>query len=380
MTADHDRFEPRLNLYIMRTVLPGLFFTCLLVFVFSAVTAAHDANKPPQIKFYKASDQKIRYTGRVDFTNTDLPRFWAPGVYINAVFTGPSVLLDINDEAADGKNHNYISVQIDDLPVKRIKLKSNHNFIEAASGLSKGPHHLMICKSTESGIGYLEFAGLHCEKLINLPAAPARKIEYIGDSITCGTGSDSSEFTCGSGEWYDQHNAMMSYGPLTSRALNAQWQLTAVSGIGLTKSCCEMKVIMPDVVDKVNMRDNLILWDFEKYQPDVVTVCLGQNDGIQDSTVFCTAYFKFLQRLRAYYPLASIICLTSPMANDELAAVQQKQLLAINNAAWGIGDRNIYHYAFSKRFHHGCGDHPDLAEHQQISAELSAFIKKTKNW
>jgi putative lipase involved disintegration of autophagic bodies len=52
-------------------------------------------------------------------------------------------------------------------------------------------------------------------------------------------------------------------------------------------------------------------WDFTNYQPDVVTVCLGQNDGVQDSTIFCSAYVNFLKRMRSYYPTAQIILVTS---------------------------------------------------------------------
>lgn len=363
----------------MKRSLPGLFLTCLLVLAFIRVSAFPPAG-PPTLVLYKASDLRFRYTGRIDFGNKEKPRFWAPGVYIEAVFTGPEVSLEINDEMLYDKNHNYISVQIDDLPVKRIKLKSKQNTIQLAEGLTDQPHHIIICKSTESGIGYLEFIGLRCQGLTGIPAASSRQIEYIGDSITCGTGSDTTEFPCGTGEWYDQHNAMMSYGPLTSRALNARWQLTAVSGIGLTKSCCGMKVIMPDVVDKINMKDNVMPWDFKRYQPDVVTICLGQNDGIQDSTLFCSAYGQLISSLRTVYPKASIICLTSPMADDQLVAVQKKQLTAINEAALKNGDSNVYHYFFSKRFHQGCGTHPALAEHQEISHELAAFIKKIKNW
>lgn len=363
----------------MKRGLPGLFLTCLLVLAFIRVSAFLPA-APRPIMLYKASDQRFRYTGRIDFGNTEKPRFWAPGVYIEAIFTGTEATLEINDEMLYEKNHNYISVQIDDLPVKRIKLKSKQNTIQIAEGLADKPHRIMICKSTESGIGYLEFIGLRCQGLNGLPAASSRQIEYIGDSITCGTGSDTSEFACGTGEWYDQHNAMMSYGPLTSRALNARWQLTAVSGIGLTKSCCGMKVIMPDVLDKINMKDNVMPWDFKSYQPDVVTICLGQNDGIQDSTVFCAAYSQLINRLRSVYPQAAIICLTSPMADDQLVTVQKKQLTAISEAALKNGDRNVYHYFFSKRFHQGCGSHPALAEHQEISNELTAFIKKIKKW
>src|SRR3569833_1124563 len=100
----------------------------------------------------------------------------------------------------------------------------------------------------------------------------------------------------------------MSYGPLTARALNAQWQLSAYSGIGLVHSCCDMKYVMPQVFDKVNMAADSIAWDFSKYIPDVVTITLGQNDGKQDSTLFCGEYVKFIKTVHSKYPKAHIIC------------------------------------------------------------------------
>ncbi|MEI9807596.1 MAG: hypothetical protein WDO16_06760 [Bacteroidota bacterium] len=105
---------------------------------------------------------------------------------------------------------------------------------------------------------------------------PEHKIECIGNSITCGTGSDASAIPCGKGVWQDQHNAYLSYGAITARTLNAQYHLSAVSGIGLMRSCCNMNVIMPQVFDKISMRDDTIAWDFNQYQPDIVTICLGK--------------------------------------------------------------------------------------------------------
>ena len=136
----------------------------------------------------------------------------------------------------------------------RLQTKGRINEI-IVEGLSEDNHTITICKNTEAGIGYLEFAGINCKKLLELPVKPVRKIEFIGNSITCGTGMDLSEIPCGKGQWYDQHNAYMSYGPLTSRALYAQWVLSSVSGIGLIHSCCNMNITMPQVFDKINMRE-----------------------------------------------------------------------------------------------------------------------------
>ena len=81
---------------------------------------------------------------------------------------------------------------------------------------------------------------------------------------------------------------------------------------------------MPQVFDKINMRSDSIAWVFNRYIPDVVTICLGQNDGIQDSTVFCTNYINFIKQVRQQYKKANIVCLTSPMADEKLVAVLKK--------------------------------------------------------
>lgn len=339
-------------------------------------TVGHAQNT---LKFYGAADSRIQYIGRVDFSNPALPRFYASGVYITIAFFGDSCELVVNDEELYGKNHNYVSIILDNQPAKRIKLKEAKNVLKFGS-LGKRPHRLTICKSTESGIGYLELVGIRCKKLLNPPEKPSRRVEFIGNSITSGTGSDLT-IPCGATtDWYDQHNAYMSYGPLTARSLHAQWQLTSVSGIGLIHSCCNLKMTMPDVYDKVNLRENTISWDFSKYQPDVVTVCLGQNDGVQDSLLFCGAYVSFIDKLRSVYPKSSLVCITSPMADDKLVAVQKRYLTGIVAHVNATGDENVNTFFFSRRWNKGCGGHPSLDEHREIAAELSAAIRKIKSW
>ena len=327
------------------------FFFCLVI----SLNAAFAGPGQPALKFFKADDQQIQYYGRIDFSNPLKPRFWAPGVYIRAKFKGTSCEVLIDDQVQGGHDYNYIEIAIDDQPPFRVQTTGKTNLIKAAEGLANTEHIITICKDTESGIGYLEFVGFKCEELLPLPPKPKRKIEYIGDSITTGTGIDIAKTPCETGVWHDQHNAYMSYGAITSRALDAQWQLAAVAGIGLTSSCCNMDIIMPDVFDKTFMRDNKIPWNFSRYQPDVVTICLGQNDGVKDSTMFCNAYIRFLGTVRKQYPNADIICLTSPMANTILRATLARYLSGIITYMNNNGDKKVYKYFFSKQFHQGCG-------------------------
>lgn len=334
----------------------------------------------PAPTVFAADNPLIQYMGRVDFSDRKKPTFWASGVTVKARFTGPACALIVGDEVPGGTSHNYIEIVIDDQKPVRFELKAKIDTLTVASGLSAGEHTVTLCKNTESGIGCLQFRGIRCQQLLALPPEPGRKIEFIGNSITCGTGMDLSEVPCGTGKWQDQHNAYMAYGPRLARQLNAQYHLTAVSGIGLIHSCCNLTISMPDVFDKVNQRANAVPWDFNRYTPDVVTVCLGQNDGIQDSTAFCRAYVQFIGTIRSHYPLARIICLTSPMADAKLVTIMKRYLTGIVAHLHTLGDAKVSSFFFARSYNSGCDKHPDMAEHALIANELEPYLKQEMSW
>jgi hypothetical protein len=331
------------------------------------------------LKYFPALDSNIQYFGRTVPSEKKDVRCWAAGVYMQMRFTGNTVKLLVTDQVQYGQNHNFVEVVLDNQPAKRIRLKTEIDTLSFTLPKAK-EHTVTVYKDTEAGIGYLDFCGVQCTSLLPLNKVPLRKMEFIGNSITCGFGSDLSVAPCGQGAWYDQNNAYLSYGSLTARKLNAQFQLSSVSGIGLMHSCCNMKITMPQVYNKVNMRDDSLTWNFSKYQPDVVTISLGQNDGIQDSLTFRTGYITFLSQLRNYYPHAEFVCLNSPMADAGLDKVLKSHVNFIVNFMNKRGDNKVHAFFFSKQFHNGCGGHPDLKEHEQIAAELTEYVKGLMHW
>ncbi|MEO7768894.1 MAG: hypothetical protein ABIS01_15800, partial [Ferruginibacter sp.] len=157
-----------------------LFLAVVILGAFGAVEAIPTSDS---IRLFEADNPLFQYTGRIDFSNPKKPRFWSPGVYINAKFRGTYCELLMNDQELWGKNHNYLEIVVDGKPV-RMQTKEKNNQLIIAQGLKDTDHVVTICKNTESNIGYLEFTGLKCEVLLPLPQKSARKIEFIGNSIT----------------------------------------------------------------------------------------------------------------------------------------------------------------------------------------------------
>lgn len=354
-------------------------FTGAILAMLFLFFSGHFLAASPVPAFFNARNPGFQYTGRIDFSRPAAPRFWMPGAYVTARFRGSHCRILIRDQVRFGTNHNDVGIMVDGHQSVRIRMQHRMDTIDIDAGHEKDIHTIIICKDTESGIGYLDFLGMWCDQLLPPVAMASRRIEFIGNSITCGSGSD-LEIPCDSGVWYAQQNALESYGPMTARNLGARWMLSAVSGIGLIHSCCAMQITMPQVFDKLDMRDDSIAWDFSGHAPDVVTICLGQNDGIQDSARFCQAYERFIRGLRGHYPEAKIICLNSPMGNEKLTAVLKNYITAVVAQMRASGDDHVYRFFFSRRFHHGCGGHPDQAEHRIIAGELTGYIRRITGW
>lgn len=355
---------------------------CLLILICTGYfSAAAKAPSSPALKLYTANNKYIQYNGRIDYSDQLKPRFWSSGVYIKMRFKGKGCEIIVNDEMLYGTSHNYINIAVDDQKPYRVQTTDLTDNFKIGGDLSDKPHIITICKDTEAGIGYLEFVGIKCEKLLPMPPRSKRKIEFIGTTITCGADMDRSLYPCNFGEWYGHHNAYMSYGALTARNLDAEWQITAISGIGLTNSCCNIPV-MPEAFDKISMRTDSLQWNFSSFQPDVVSICLGESDGAMalDSTAFCGAYVNFISDLRRYYPRSEIICLNIPTGDIRLNNALKRYIVGISDYMEANGDKKVHPFSITKTYTSGCNNHPDMGDHSLIATELTEYIRKLKKW
>ncbi|WP_437531776.1 SGNH/GDSL hydrolase family protein [Sorangium sp. So ce726] len=351
---------------------------------------------------YAADDSNIQYSGRIDFSDPKKPRFSTPGVTIQANFRGSSVAVTLDDEHKWDKYFNYIDVIVDDGPAKKIQLLADATDYEVASDLPYGEHKVTVVKRTEASIGYAEFLGFKFGGEIQAPPQkPSRKIEFIGDSITCGSGIEAANNSpqCEEDGWgQPYHNARLSYGAVVARELGAEYHVTAVSGIGLVRNYSfEYDARpMPEVYDLLfpELEDSPA-WDHARFVPDAVVVALGTNDFSPgdserpklDAASYADTYIDFVTRLRGYYPEAHIFCMSSPMLGDgwpeatDMSATDHKASLTLVEQHFAANnDARVHKVVVSKAAGKGCGTHPDAAEHETMAAELAPAIKSALGW
>ena len=333
----------------------------------------------------------IRYTGRIDFRDPLEPKLIGAGSYLELKFRGKACYAFLKDQNLYD-NYNYVSVVIDGVYQGRLSLKENRTKYRIAENLKDTVHKLLICKATEAQNGYTIFSGILCDEIIKPEISYSRKIEFIGNSITCGMGLDISEIPCDSGKWFDQHNAYLAYGPRVARKLKADWLLSSVSGIGITRFWNSPGPTMPEVYNKTYLqKDSSSLWETGKYIPDMVSICLGTNDFSDgdssydrselDSAEFVNAYISFIGTVRNNYPNAQICCLTSPMLDGEKSIRMHNYLSAVKSYIKEVnGDNMVHMFNFSQPYTNGCSYHPDNEDHIKMAEELIPFFKDVMNW
>jgi lysophospholipase L1-like esterase len=344
--------------------------TSLLAFV------VYHFQSKEETSFFLGSDKRIQYVGRFDFSEDSSPKTWAPGAYLEFDCIGTEAFITIEDELKYGENHNYIQLVVDGLS-KRIKLNRKVNRLQLFSSKQPKKHHVLICKNTESAVGYIKIRGIQCKQLMRSIKRKKLVFEFIGDSITCGNGADSSSCSFGKGTWYDYHNAYFSYGARLAREFEADWILSAVSGIGMQQSCCGIKHAMPDVYEHIDFHPQNEKWSF-RIKPQVVFITLGQNDGSKAMKEYEKNYLAFLKRLRKRYTTSHFICSTSPMADRELKNKMNASIQKIVRIQKKQGDNRVHSFAYKGIYTDGYDKHPTITQHQQMKDELLHFVRTEK--
>ena len=214
-------------------------------------------------------------------------------------------------------------------------------------------------------------------------SSPVRKIEFIGDSITCGYGNmtqDPSHFF-----YSEEENGWLSYAALAARALGAEWSMVCSSGICTAP---RKEIPLPYAMNELySLTDGLGTdgekWDFYGNPVDDIVVNLGTNDsaaaamsGDPDSleTQFILDYCAFLKQVRRLNgPKARIICTIGSMDYYFSQAIWQ----AVRKYRTESGDKLIWFF----RLHRispmdpmgACG-HPNVITHQKMAQQLAAFL------
>jgi lysophospholipase L1-like esterase len=308
-------------------------------------------------------------------------------VHFGFRFTGGacSIHAYITDESA----HNYLQYTLDGVYQKRIKIAGNDLRPLVISGLGKGKHTLWIYKATEAATGpvFIQKIVAHDISPLRVPDLPL--IEFIGNSITCGAAADPSEIPCGQGEYHDQHNAYYAYGPRVARALNVNFILSSVSGIGIYRNWNSLSPIMPQVYEKTDFQDNSTrYWDFKTYHPRIISIALGTNDFSDgdgktprlpfDSAQFVRNYIGFVQLVKSKYPNARIALLSSPMLNGNKREILQHclEVVKLQTDRDYKKSKPVALFFFKPMQARGCGGHPSVEDHQILAQELTPFFKR----
>ncbi len=185
------------------------------------------------------------------------------------------------------------------------------------------------------------------------------KIEFIGDSITCGYGIDAGaygSFSTGT------ENFMKTYAYLTAEKLGADYSAVCYSGYGVLSGYTENgrindKLVMNeyDKACHITGQDDP-LWDFSGVKNDIVVINLGTNDASYCGSSsygrqqFIDAYVNMLVTVREKNPDAYILCILGDMNNSLYPSIEN----AVSQYRYAYNDSRAE--AFSVDFKMGEND------------------------
>jgi lysophospholipase L1-like esterase len=277
----------------------------------------------------QGADPGLKFVGRFDLRDPNNVRFDWSGNQIVARFEGSQISVRMEAVQSDV----LFSAVVDGGAPREIQVYVNKGGIQVPQSyllfdnLGPGPHELVLHRDTEAQSGVTIFHGFDFGGGRLLPPVPkTRRIELIGDSITCGYGNEGQNATCPfdvevrrSGDCTSvdnptcqivrvplTENNYLAYGSLVGRRFDADVSTLCWSGKGVernyrepTNAGLDAKTTIPqywrertigglinppgEIPPEADPANFGVPWDFAtepEYQ--VVVINLGTNDFTRD--------------------------------------------------------------------------------------------------
>ncbi len=302
--------------------------------------------------------------------------------------TSADITLTSNCKASKARAAFYVDGEL----VKDTMLNSKEETFKIFESNEPKNCIISVVKLSEAAYSNIGVKSINVTSEYGIIPTPARKhkIEFIGDSITCGYGVDAAD-------QYEafsttNENGAKTYAALVGKHFKADYNIISWSGIGVYSSYTEsskpnQSFLLPPIYGKTAPNElSNDMWDFSQWQPDLVVINLGTNDntwtkGIQDrADIFGEAYYKFIEQVREANPNAYIICSLGVMGSKLLPEIKEQVALYSANT----GDYKITTFEFDYRDGvndgFGAGFHPSAVTHQKMADKLIPFISELLGW
>ncbi|KAG3104143.1 hypothetical protein PC121_g834 [Phytophthora cactorum] len=269
---------------------------------------------------------------------------------------------------------NYFNVFVNNELRCILRASLNATCCDVATDLdAEQEYTIRICKRTEpqmrgamSTFKVCTFYGFIVEEKAEvLPVdqpepQPVRKMEFIGDSDTCGFGNEGKASSAKNlfGMKGRMENVYNGYACITARMFDAEEHVLAWSGKGVHSNSADWGPNMP-ALWKNTLASRPGDWDMSSWIPDVVVINLGINDlspPASAETDIITGYATFLLEVRSYRPDAHIFCVVyddgcmsseDSETNRKFVSLQLQEIIKVAISKVSKHD-NKMHYTFIK--------------------------------
>lgn len=342
----------------------------------------------------KASDSRITYIGRTEVKDGSVSFDWT-GVYAKVRFQGNSLSLKVSDTKKNYYNV-WLDASMDSKPDKVVTVCGTDTTIVIFSAeelkahfgkdkkAAKAPHQVILQKRTEGEQGTTTIREFLTDgEFLQADAPKERIIEYLGDSYTCGYGTESSNKERFKPETENQN---LTYACAMARYFDADQIVIAHSGMGIARNYNGNVngYFMPErYLQTFDMKRD-VKWDAKAsaLKPSVTVIYLGTNDfstGMQPAErIFVKNYITLLKEIKDNYGEDYPILCVAPK-NDLL------MFDYIRKALDSCGLSNVHIMALTKSVHNndsdmGADGHPNYTGHLKKAYAMIPYISTITGW
>lgn len=333
------------------------------------------------------------------YLNDDV--LWAAfsGAGAEFIYTGKKLDITIVGDGAStaGNADNYarVAIYVDKERVIDDMLDEKEKTYTAFESDSEKSVNVQIIKLSECAMSTIGIKPIKLGEGEKIEPAKAKdlKIEFIGDSITCGYGVDDPD---------KEHHFKTStedvtkaYAYKTAQALDADYSMVSISGYGIisgyTDSGKKPEQTIPQYYDKLGFSYNKFAdslevagleWNFDNYKPDIVVINLGTNDmsyakNEMTQAEFEEGYIEFLKQVRSHNPDSYIFCTYGVMGNTLIRSIKN----VCDKYSEETGDNKVTFFTLPMQDENKNGIvadwHPSEATHEICAQRAVKTIKET---